>query len=278
MRSLSGIEGYKPSAGEYDKKQGLISSAIYEEDGMKRCNDNVSAWDFILLDIDKGLDDAGKIAQKLNAFEYLIYSSANCTKEHLKIRVCIPLHKRAPKEYLKQIWFAANEWCEDLVDTQTSDMSRMHYIPAQYTNRGDKYYHIFRVNHGIALDWEKLIAKFPMPPESDKYRIKNPLRDLKQKLFKNNHGVPDMDITSGNCPFVDKWMMDEYRLTPAGGHHKAIYIFMLKICAKAEKIGYPLSIEDLADMAKQMDIIDGDFYDMKKLLDSAKDALEFSGL
>ena len=278
MRSISEVEGYKPSADEYDKTQGLISSAIYAEDGMKRNNENVSAWDFVLLDIDKGIDDAQKIVEKFKAFSYLIYSTANCTRNHLKIRVCIPLHKRAPKEVLKQLWFACNAWCDDLVDDQTKDLSRMHYIPARYTNKGSDYCHIFKENVGIDLNWEQLIAKYPMPPESDKYRIKNPLRDLKQKLFKNNHGTPSMDITSSDCPFVDKWMMDDYRLTPAGAHHKAIYVFMLKICGKAEKIGYPLSVEELADMGKQMDDLDGGWYDQKKLLDSAKDAIEYAAL
>ncbi len=275
MQAMSTVSGYKPSMGDYERTQPLISPAIYG-DNTKRINDNVVGWDMVMMDIDDGIDNLERVVSHFNAFEYIIYSTANCTREKLKIRVCIPLNKNAPKKSLHGIWFALNEWCSGILDKQTKDKSRMHYIPAMYTNKGSDYNHIFLVNKGITLDWEALCSKFPAPPEKDKFKVVNPLRDLKRKVFLSNNTQPSTNIQDANCPFVYQKMIDEYRLTPAGGHHGAIYKFMVKMCYNAQKINYAISVDELADMAKQVDDLDGGFYDEKKLLGNAVDALNYT--
>ena len=196
----------------------------------------------------------------------------------MKLRIVIPLDKRAPKERLKDVWYAYEQWCHEYVDASTKDASRIYYVPAQYSNQGDRYRHFFLENKGAFLDWEAMCAKYPRPPEAERFKKNNPLRDLKRKIFTSNNDTPTMIITDPNCPFVYPKMIEDYRLTPMGGHHRAIYLFMVKICYNAEKIGYPISIEEVADMGKQVDDIDGGWYDMKKMLGSAADAMEFVGL
>lgn len=275
MKAMSDVEGYKPAMGDYQRKQPLVSPAIYGDE-TKRLNDNVIGWDFIMLDIDDGIDSLDLVKEHFKAFNYIIYSTANCTKEKLKIRVCVPLHKNAPKDKLHGLWWALNEWCSGILDAQTKDRSRMHYIPAKYTNKGEEYTHMFDVNVGIDLNWEQLTKRYVAPLEKDKFKVVNPLRDLKRKVYLGAKASPSTNIQDRNCPFVYQQMIDEYRLTPAGGHHGAIYKFMVKMCYNAKKIDYPISTDELADMAKQVDDIDGGFYDEKKLLGNAVDALNYT--
>ncbi len=277
LRVLSEKEGYKPDAGDYENKFPLISSAIFG-DVLERANSNVIGWDMVMLDIDDGVKTLDEILAKFTPFKYVIYSSANCTHQKLKIRICIPLHKFAPKEALHGIWWALNEWCDGVVDKQTKDKSRMHYQPARYTNKGTNYRHIFMTNpNGIELNWETLCQKFPAPPEKDKFKIKNPLRNLKRKVYLANKATPNFDINSKDCPFVYEQMIEKYRLTPAGGHHNAIYVFGLQCAYNAQKIDYPITVDELADLMKQVDEIDGGFYDEKKLLGNAVDILNYIG-
>ena len=277
MEMLSKVEGYKPSVGEYDKQQALISSAIYGTE-LKRANKNVIGWESLILDIDDGLDVLERIQNHFKLFSYIIYSTANCTIEHLKIRVVIPLDKFAPVDKVHAIWYAANEWCSGVVDTQTKDKARLHYIPAMYTNKGDKYNHIFISNKGLNLNWEGLCKKWPAPAESEKFKVVNPLRDLKRAVFQQNKAMPIFDISHRDCPFVYQKMIEDYRLTPVGNHHTAIYRFGVLCCYQAEKISYPLSVEELADLMKQVDDIDGGFYPETKMLNNARDALNFTCL
>lgn len=277
MRAISEVEGYKPASDEYDKQQGLISGAVYGNEGDKRCNENVIAWDMMMLDIDNTTKSLAEIAQVFRPYDCIFYSSPSCTFHKLKMRVIVRLDKTAPKEKLKELWYAAQMWLQGIVDEQTKDLSRMMYIPARYTNEGDNYNHFFYVNTGAGLDWEALIAKYPMPPEKERFKKDNPLRGLKRKIFENNNSLPCFDIQSPDCPFVYPDTIKNYLLTPAGGHHKAIYQFMLTVCGRAQQMGYPITIDEVVDMARQVDQLDGGWYDDKKLYNSAGDAMEFIG-
>lgn len=277
MGAMSKVDGYKPVVGEFDKKQPLISSAVYGDE-CKRANKNVIGWESLILDIDDGLDVLERIQNHFKLFNYIIYSTANCTKEHLKIRVVIPLDKFAPVDKVHSIWYAANKWCSGIIDEQTKDKARLHYVPARYTNKGESYNHIFITNKGLNLNWEGLCAKWPAPPESEKFKIENPNRDLKRKLYLDNKASPIFDITHGDCPFVYPKMIDDYRMTPAGGHHTAIYRFMVLCCYQAAKFDYPLSVEELADMGKQLDDLDGGYYPESKMYNNARDALIYTCL
>ena len=278
MRVISEVEGYKPSSTEYDKTQGLISGAIYGNETDKRANDNVIGWDLIILDIDDSDKTLEEIDVIFGSFHRMFYSSASCTHNKLKMRVIIPLNETAPAEVLRNIWYATQIWCEGLVDEQTKDISRINYIPARYTNKGDDYRHFFEVRTGNYLDWRALIAKYPMPPIEERFKRNNPLKKLKRKIFVDNNPLPDFNIQSGDCKFVWDSMIRDYQLTPAGGHHAAIYQFMVKICYNAQKMNYPLDISELVDMATQLDNLDGGFYDEKKIRNSAADAMEYVGL
>lgn len=277
MAAMSEIPGYKPSYGEYDKEFPLISPAFYK-DGDTRLNENVIGWDMVMMDIDDGIDSVQTLRDHFRGFKYLIYSSPNCTAKHLKLRVCLPLDTFASSEHLCQLWFAVNAWCDGIIDKQTKDKSRMFYISAQYTNKGDDYMHIFEVGDGYPLNWQGIIDRYPSPREEDRFLKVNKLSALKRKIFLKNNMPPCMVITERDCPFVYQHMIDEYLLTPAGGHHLALYRFMLKVCYNAEKINYPLSIDELVDMTQQLDGFDGGFYDDKKFFDSAKDAMEYVGI
>ncbi len=276
MRSISNVEGRKPESGERHSL-GMISGAIYGDD-TKRCNDNVLGWDLVILDVDDGIRDIKEVQNHFDGYDYLIYSSANCTEDKLKLRIILPLHKFAPSDVLSQVWHGFNKWCDGVLDPQTKDKSRMHYLSYKYTNKGALYKHVFIVNKGDKVNWEDLIQKYPSPREADRFKEKNKLSGLKRKIYLQNRSAPSTIIRDRDCPFVYENMIDEYLLTPAGGHHLAIYLFMVKVCYNAIKINYPLSIDELVDMAKQLDELDGAYYDDKKFYDSAKDAIEYTGV
>lgn len=277
MKQISEVQGYKPESDDYVNEHPLISPAIYSND-VTRCNKNVIGWDCIMLDIDNTNKTLKEVQAYFEDYNYIIYSSASCTFDKLKIRVVIPLNKFAPSEVLSQIWYGCNEFCGSIVDKQTKDKSRMLYQPARYTNKGKEYRHIFIVNKGKDLDWEKLITQYPSPPEADRFKKQNALSGLKRKIYLNSKSAPIMDIRNRDCPFVYNKMIEDYLLTPAGGHHSAIYVFMIRVCSMAQKIGYPLSIDELVHMAKQLDELDGSYYNDKKLYDSAQDAIEYTGV
>jgi len=276
MRTISEVKGHKPYKGEYTE-QGMISSAIYAPN-TKRGNKNVLGWDMVLLDIDSGIDlnSLDQLVLDLD-YNFLIYSSPSCTKDHIKIRLCLELHEFAPKEVLSQLWFAVNAMLGNIVDKQTKDKSRMMYVPARYDNTED-YYHIFIECYKDKLNWEELINKYPSPKENEKYHLKNKLSLLKRKIYVKTNKLPCFNIQAKKCPFCYDNMIDEYRLTPAGEHHLALYRFMIKVCYNAKRINYPLSIDELVDMARQLDDLDGSFYNDKKFYDSAQDAIEYVGI
>lgn len=278
LRAISEVEGYKPASDDYERRQGLISSAIYGKEGDTRKNENVIGWDMVILDIDNTDKSITEVAQIFKPYDCVFYSSASCTHHKLKMRVIVRLDKFAPGDKLSQVWYAIQMWLGGLVDEQTKDKSRIHYIPARYTNQGDNYNHFFYVNNGVGLNWEALIAKYPMPPEKERFKKDNPLRGLKRKIFENNNSLPCFDIQSPDCPFVYPDTIKNYLLTPAGGHHKAIYQFMLTVCGRAQQINYPITIDEVVDMARQVDQLDGGWYDEKKLYNSAGDAMEFIGV
>ena len=278
MRGLSEVSGYKPSPKEYDKYQGLISAAIYQNEYDFRANDNVVGWDLLILDIDDTNKNLDEINDIFSSFHRLFYSSASCTHAKLKLRVVIPLDSTAPADKLKEIWYAAQMWCGGLIDKQTKDISRLHYIPARYTNKGDDYRHFFKVNTGVYLNWKGLIEKYPMPPASDRFKQNNPLKKLKRKIFVDNNPLPCFDIQSTDCKFVWDSMLKEYALLPDGSHHLGMYRFLVKVCYNAQKMNYPLTCEELTDMGVQLDEIDGGFYDEKKIQNSSYDAMDFVGL
>jgi hypothetical protein len=278
MQAISEVTGYKPEAGDYERTQGLISGAIYANDTDKRSNDNVTGWDILVLDIDDTPKSLEFIMEKYKPFNYIMYSSASCTYNKLKLRVIIPLNATAPADKLDQLWYAAQMHSDGLVDEQTKDKSRMQYIPARYTNKGDDYRHFFHINVGMDLPWEKIIAKYPSQPPEERFKKSNPLRNLKRKIFMDNNSLPVFDIQSTDCPFVYDHMIQEYALTPAGGHHLAIYRFMVKCCYNAQKINYPITVDELADMGTQIDDMDGGFYDEKKMLGNAVDAMSYVGV
>lgn len=277
LNAYSQVEGYKPNIDDYQVTQPLLSPAIYG-DNKKRSNNNVLGWDIAMMDIDDVDVDLEYIQEHFKDYNYIIYSSAGCTVDKLKLRVMIPLDEFAPSDVLSQIWHGCNEWCDGIIDKQTKDKSRLYYIPSEYTNKGKLYRHIFLSNKGKNLNWKELIDKYPSPKERDKYIVQNKLSKLKRKIYLNNKKQPIMDIQNRDCPFVYLKMIEEYLLTPAGNHHKAIYTFMVKVCYNAQKIEYPLSLDELVQMAEQLDQLDGGFYDDKKLYDSAKDAMTYTGI
>ena len=124
MEAISEVEGYKPSAGDYENKQALISPAIYKEYGVKRANDNVLGWDILMMDIDDTSISLDDIMDKFKIFDTITYSSPSCTIHKLKLRVVFHLKNRCPPEMLSQLFYAAQMWCEGLIDEQTKDKSR----------------------------------------------------------------------------------------------------------------------------------------------------------
>ena len=139
-----------------DKKDAeLMSPAIYTAN-TTRANDNVEYWGgWCAVDVDDAdltVDLKKYIRSKVGNHYYVCYSTASSTKEQPKFRLVFPLTRPVKKDEIKHFWFALNKELGMIGDIQTKDLSRMYYIPADYTDANN----FFFVNNGTPIDVDAL--------------------------------------------------------------------------------------------------------------------------
>jgi hypothetical protein len=284
---LSTLPGYKAKRGEFTKKASpLISPATYKPD-TTRANANVVEWaGWAALDVDNHTfngDLESELARLYPDTYFICYSTASSTHDHPKFRLVFPLTRAVGSEEIRHFWFALNTEFGMVGDTQTKDLSRMYYVPAQYpnaynfifTHRGDRY-----------LDVDDLLRKHEynanvtstnfidrLPPEIQKEVIKH----RQQELEKDKRDISWNSYK--DCPFVNKRLVNDYKQianVDGSGRYSMIYKIMTSIACNAVKRKYPITEYEIVDLVRGLDRETSNIYAKRPLNVEASRAIEFA--
>lgn len=266
----------------------LISPAIYLPN-KKRANANVTSWaGWAALDIDdhdfKG-DLQNELATRFGSFYFVCYSTASSTLDKPKFRIVLPLKRHVPSDRIRQFWYALNTEFGQLGDKQAKDLSRMYYIPANYTGANN---FIFSNNSGEFVDPDELIQKHKSHQlETLKKNSKTFLQRLPEELQKRVVEQRKSECTSTsvswdsyrNCPFVNKSLVNEYvsiAHIDNSGRYRMIYKIMVSIAASAIKNKYPITPTEISGIIREIDSENGNRYKKRSIEKEADRAIEFA--
>jgi hypothetical protein len=265
-----------------DKKDAeLISPAVYQ-DGTTRSNKNVLGWagwcavDVDDIEIDGELNDY--VRNLVPEWRFVCYSTASSKADKPKFRLVFELDRHIPVAEIKHFWFALQSHLDDRGDKQCKDLSRMYYIPAEYA---EAYNFIFS-GAGAPITVDTLLAKYPYVD-----RVKSGstfLNRLSPELAEQviNHRKSMMQNTNiywnsyHDCQFWPKKLAVEYvSITGTGWYHK-MYQMMVAIAARAIEKEYPITANQIADLCKQFDRENGNWYENRPLDVEADRAVEYA--
>ena len=283
---LSTLPGYKAKKGERTNKASpLISPAVYKS-GTTRANDNVVEWaSWAAIDVDnhefKGnLKD--ELHSRFGSWYYICYSTASSTVAQPKFRLVFPLTEPVPAGAIKHFWYALNTEFGNLGDTQTKDLSRMYYVPAQYPGANNFIF----TNVGVHIDPRVLISNHPWTPPSTSDNFIDRLSPEAQKLYvahmqeKLKTYNREFNWTSyKDCPFVNKRLIDEYCIISGrdgSGRYSMIYKIMTSIACNAVKRKYPINTYEIVEMIRQLDRDTSNIYQKRPLNLEAGRAIEYA--
>lgn len=276
---------YKLSERPLEGKQHaeLISPAIYEP-GSTRGNKNVLAWaGWCAVDIDDWEFEGDlnvELNRRLARWNYVVYSTASSTIVKPKFRIVFQLDRHVLAAEIKHFWFALQSYLDDRGDKQCKDFSRMYYVPAQYTNANNFIFN----NTGIPLAVDYILEAYPYSEKQSSASFLDRLPDAwKDQIIE--HRKSALDNTSyywssyQDCPFVSKRLVADWT-NIAGvdgtGRYRMIYKIMISIAGNAVKKGYPLTVDQLVDLIKQLDADTSRKYQTRQLDVEANNALEYA--
>lgn len=269
----------QPKKGKKDAE--LISPAVYEA-GTTRSNKNVLAWGgWCAVDVDD-VEINGDLNDYVNSrtagWRYVCYSTASSRPDKPKFRLVFELDRHIQTSDIKHFWFALQSHLNDAGDKQCKDLSRMYYIPATYA---DSFNFIFSGGNE-PLCVSDLLAKYPYV---DRAKSGNSFLDrLPPELADQvvNHRKSMMQNTGiywnsyHDCPFWPKKLAAEYvTITNTGWYHK-MYQMMVAIAARAIEKEYPITSSQIAELCKQFDNENGNWYENRPLNVEADRALEYA--
>jgi hypothetical protein len=283
---LSTLKGYKAKRGEFNKKSSpLISPAVYKQ-GTTRANANVIEWaTWAAIDVDDH-EFKGNLKDELHSrfgnWYYICYSTASSTIACPKFRLVFPLTEAVRSDNIKHFWYALNTEFGNLGDTQTKDLSRMYYVPAQYPGANN---FIFS-NHGVFVNPTELMDKyeFTTPVTSNSFidRLPDELRDevINHRKAKLEQVKRDYTWTSyKNCPFVNQKLIEEYKSisgVDGTGRYAMIYKLMTSIACFAVKKQYPITEYEIVQLILELDRETSNLYAKRPLNTEASRAIEFA--
>ena len=267
----------------------LISPSSYIKDAT-RSNKSVVSWGgWAALDVDsfrldKSSRDSSRdvvellkdtLEEKFGEYYYICYSTASSTEEQPKFRLVFPLTRVVEAKVLPHFWFALNQEFDELGDKQTKDLSRMYYVPAQYPNALNFIF----TNRGVTIDPEMLMEKHSyIEPKGNSFLDRLPPEMQKAVIEHRKTQLNNTNISWTNykdCPFFPKHLGMEYQqITGTGWYHK-MYQIMVAIAGNATKQSYPITAFQIAELCKQFDMDNGNWYENRPLDKEADRALEY---
>jgi hypothetical protein len=166
-------------------------------------------------------------------------------------------------------------------DTQTKDLSRMYYVPAQYPNA---YNFIFTHRADSYLDVDVLLAKHPYTnnPESTNFLDRfspEVQRDIIEKRKQQLHRKEITWSSYADCPFVNQRLVSEYKHiahVDGSGRYAMIYRLMTSIACNAVKKKYPITEYEIVDLIRALDRETSNIYAKRPLTTEASRAIEFA--
>ena len=269
----------QPKKGKKDAE--LISPAVYEP-GTTRANKNVTAWaGWCAVDVDD-IEIDGELNEFVNSrvsnWRYVCYSTASSRPDKPKFRLVFELDRHISAAEIKHFWFALQSHMDEAGDKQCKDLSRMYYIPATYAD-ADNF--IFSGGNE-PLCVSSLLAKYPyvdraksgntfldrLPPE-----LADQVVAHRKSMMQNTNiywtGYHD-------CPFWPKKLAAEYTAISETGWYSKMYSMMVAVAARALEKEYPISSTQIAELCKQFDAENGNWYENRPLNVEADRALEYA--
>jgi hypothetical protein len=262
------------------EKANLISPATYIPD-TTRANVNVVDWGgWAALDVDDSVAENFRetLASKFNGLYFVCYSTASSTEAHPKFRLVFPLDKRVEAEKIPNLWYALNNFASNMGDTQVKDLSRMYYVPADYRTSAATNSFIF-TQEGDYLPVESFLARYPMPekPASFLEKFSPEIKDAVLRRYREKLTNDSVSWTSyHNCPFWPKNLEIEYRAITSTGWYHQMYRIMVSIATRALGAKYPITVDEIANLAREFDAETGGWYAKRPLEKEAARALDFA--
>jgi hypothetical protein len=258
----------------------LISPATYLIN-TTRANDNVVDWaGWCAVDVDDH-DFKGDLKSELDELAgdwyYICYSTASSTSDNPKFRLVFPLRRRIRKEDIRRFWYALNTKLGSIGDRQTKDLSRMYYVPGQYSMANN---FIFTGGGVQSIDPYALMQEFPYVEKREGNNFFDRLPEEVQKQI-IEHRKSKLDNTNyswnsyHDCPFFPKHLEAEYRAITGTGWYHTMYRIMVSIAANAIRKEYPITAAEISQLCKQLDNETGNWYANRPLDKEADRALEF---
>ena len=271
----------RPLKGKRDAE--LISPAVYVP-GTTRANKNVLAWaGWAAVDVDDHQitgDLENELVERYGVWDYVCYSTASSTSDHPKFRLVFRLDQHLEKDQIKHFWFALNSELGNLGDRQCKDLSRMYYVPADYSGANNFFY----TNKGNILDTQALMSKWPFSEKRSGNSFMDRLPDNLQEQVvayrKNSMEKKSYSwIGYNDCPFVNKRLIQEYSSIAHidnSGRYAMIYKIMVSTATNAIKKEYPITVNELVELIKELDRNTSNRYEGRPLEVEADRALEYA--
>ena len=257
----------------------LISPATYQPN-TTRANANVLNWaGWAAVDVDDHVfegDLQRELFNRYGNYYYVCYSTASSTNDHPKFRLIFPLKASIKNDKIKKFWYALNTELGSIGDRQTKDLSRMYYIPATYANANN---FIFTNSTGIWIDPDALIDKHPLPEKKGATFFDRLPEEMQKTIIQHRKDqMENRTITWTSyydCPFVNKNLITEYKATTGTGWYHLMYRIMVSIAGNAVKREYPITVQEIVQLCKELDMETGNWYDNRPLDKEAERAIEF---
>ena len=260
----------------------LISPATYTPDST-RANKNVINWSgWAAIDVDDHSFNNGnleqQLAQRFGQYYYICYSTASSRKDYPKFRLVFKLSEPVVNRQIKHFWYALNTEFDNLGDRQTKDMSRMYYIPAQYPNA----YNFIFTNKGFAITPEILMEKhqFVEKDDNDSFFDRLPKAMQNQVLQYMEDKIWDEKVNAEwssyrDCPFFPKKLASEYMAIGETGWYHKMYQIMVATASNAIRKKYPIEPDEIAELCRQFDNDNGQWYKHRDFETEADRAIEY---
>ena len=262
----------------------LISPAKYTG-GTTRANKNVLSWaGWAAVDVDDHEFEGNlksELYDRFGKYRYVCYSTASSTSDLPKFRIVFPLDVHVESSSIKHFWHSLNTEIGRLGDTQTKDLSRMYYIPANYAGA---YNFIFSNHDGDAINPFTLMNKYPYEEKKNSHNFIDRLPENIQKQiieYKRSQLENNNVIWSGyrDCPFVNKRLVQEYvsiSSIDGSGRYAMIYKIMSSIAINAIKNKYPITAFEIESLIRELDADTSKIYENRNLNMEADRAIEYA--
>lgn len=230
-------------------------------EGKTHSNAQVKDVNALVLDIEGFPDDQIEEAlNKINKWEYILYSTYKHDAEYLQIknpsavqcttrlRVVLPLLKKTSKKQFDNIWPAFSFLTNKITDPKTKNVSRLYYIPATFDKDIAYFYH----NKGQWISFEDL--KDLPTKKKDKKKEVYTVEKLKSTLS----FLPENEVTEDgeNLKEIKRKILLGEPFAKSGNRHNAILALTMWLATKIKvnrpstKIVQKLFAPSLEKMAK----------------------------